>query len=199
MAEDPPQSWPEDEPQAEGRSHQPHGLGPLLWRRHVRHVGLGDGVVRRREAGEGAGEKEHGIRRGEGEEQVGGHAAGDRGEQHRPPAHPVGEAPQERREEELGEAVGGEEQADLDRRDVEPLGIERQQREDHPEADEVQEDGQEDRELSSPAHRSAWGVHKGGSVAALGSQVSRSPSASRLKAMMVRARAAPGKVATHQA
>src|SRR6185312_16784046 len=110
---------------------------------------------------------------------------------------PVRKAAQHWREHELRQAVGGEQQADLEGRRVEALGVERQQREDHPEADEVEQDGEEDGEPGSPSHRLAGSVHKRGSVAVLGSNVSRSPSASRLKARIVRARAAPGKVATH--
>ena len=84
-----------------------------------------------------------------------------RGQDHRPPAHAVREPAEERREQELGQAVGGEEQADLGGRGVQLLRVERQQGEEHPEPDEVEQDGQEDGQ-AGPAAGEARSLTKAG-------------------------------------
>jgi hypothetical protein len=97
-----------------------------------------------REAGEVARERV-------GEEPDRGHH--DRQEEERTPAVTVGEAAPDRREDELHRGVAGHEPADAIVRRAEPLGVERHDRDDHPEAEQVDEDDDEqDGERSAVPH-----------------------------------------------
>ena len=68
----------------------------------------------------------------------------DADEQHRAAAIAVGEAAQERRAEELRQGIDRDEKTDKGRSRPVGFGVKRQQRQDQPEAQQVNEDDQED-------------------------------------------------------
>ena len=93
------------------------------------------------------------LRARQGEDQVGDEGDRDAEHQHRPPPAPVGELAPQRRGGELGDGVDRHHQADLERRGTEVLGVDRQHRHDHQEADHVDEDGEHQRPEASEGDR----------------------------------------------
>ena len=78
--------------------------------------------------------------------------AGQAEDKHGTPAIPIGEIAERRRGDQLTQREGAKQQADDERRRAELLGVERQQGNDDPEPDEIDEDRQEDDE-KRPAQR----------------------------------------------
>src|SRR5262249_10819263 len=87
--------------------------------------------------------EQHREARGKCEEKVAGDGAGKREHQYRFAADPIGEAPQQRSENELHRRVGRQEQAELKLRRMKAFGIEREKRNDDTETHEIDEQDQE--------------------------------------------------------
>jgi hypothetical protein len=144
VAEDPPEGRPDDEAEPERRPDQPHALGALFRRRHVRNVGQRRGEVAPRRPVNDPGHEEQGQGVRHPHQEKPGRRPQHADEQDGPAADPVGQPPQERGAEHLHRRVNPQQPADDDRRGAEPLGIKRQDRDDDAEADEVEEDDAED-------------------------------------------------------
>ncbi len=150
---------PGDEPQGEGRPEQADPPGAEAGRGDVGDVAL-DG---RQIAGGQAGQETHGQR----DPQVGreGQAdeaqarAEDGAEQDRPPADAVGQTPPDRLGEEVADREGGEHPGHLPGGGVEGLGVERQDRHEDAEADQVHEHHQQQHQHGGPAGGGRLGVH----------------------------------------
>ena len=129
----------DDEAEPERGAEQAERLGAVLVGRHVGDVGArGRDVAARQAVDDPRGEQHREAVR---ERQH--HEADDGAEQaedqDRPAAPAVRQIAEQRRGEELAERERREQQADDDRRGAERLRVERQQRDDDPEADEVHE------------------------------------------------------------
>ena len=113
---------------------------------HVGDVGAGDGDVSTRQAVDDARREQHGEALRHRQHHEADDGADEAENEHGAPAEPVGQHPEHRRGNELCEGERGEEKADDDRRGAEGLRVERQQRDDDAEADEIDEDREEDDE-----------------------------------------------------
>jgi hypothetical protein len=135
--------------------------GAIGTSRHVGDRGLARGYV---QAGGGirdAREEEQRqprVLRGDREDHHGDAVAEEAREDDRPPAVAVGEPSEDRRRDRLGERERAEQEADHRRRSAHRLHVERQERDDDPEADHVEEDGDEDEEEDAGLHRATAGV-----------------------------------------
>ena len=140
----------------EGRADQRHAPTPLLDGGHVGDVGERRGDRAAEQPGRDARDEQHreGVRGRlrEREERVRHERAGQPDQEDGAPADPVGDPSPERREDELHGAEGGEQQAHGRLRRLVVLRVEREQRQDEPEAQQVDHHGQEDREQGGAAH-----------------------------------------------
>ena len=143
-ASSPPTAGPKTKPSPKAAPIMPMPLARPSGRGHVGHVGLGDGDVGGGGAGEEARHEQHREAGRQPVEQEGQRGHGDGDEQHRPSPHPVGEAPPDGREDELHEGVAGAEPAGGRLGGSQVLGVDRHHRDDHPEAEQVDEDDEEE-------------------------------------------------------
>jgi hypothetical protein len=138
----------QDEAQAKGRAQLPVALRPLLGRRDVGHVGVGDGDVGLHRAAEQPHDDQHPQRRGHGRDEEAQRQAGEADQQHAAAAEAVGQAAQDGRGEEVGDAEG-EGHRQLRQRVPRRRGREgahqrRQHRNDEADGDHVDQHGQQD-------------------------------------------------------
>ncbi len=142
--EDAAQHRPDDEAEAERRADHAHSPGALFGRRHVGDIGLRRGDVAGAGAGKGARGKQHPQPGGEGEPEIGQRRRRHARHQYRAPADTVAEPSPERRRHHRHQRIDGEQQRHLQRRGGEPLRVKRQQRDDQPEPDQVDENDEEE-------------------------------------------------------
>ena len=109
VAEQPADSGTRDEPEAERRADVAEALGAFLGRRDVGKVSAGRRERRTERTGDHAADGKQRERGSEREQHVVRGHADEREQQHGPPAVAVGQRPQERREQELHQRVGGRE------------------------------------------------------------------------------------------
>ena len=140
----------EHEAQAERHPDHAHALGAVRRGRHVGDVRLRGRDVGGEEARERARDEEEGQpapdARRAGVEEVRDRVAREREREDGLAADAVGEVAPHRREDELREGVGGDQQPGLERRGAVVGGVPREQRDDHPEPEQVDEDRQEHHE-----------------------------------------------------
>ena len=134
----------EDESQPERRAHQAHAAGAVLRRGDVGDVGLRGGNVRAGNAADDARDEQQHQRAGERERHVREAGAEQADQDDRLAADLVGPAAPDRREHELHQREARAQQPDRECGRAERLGVERQQRNDDAEAEQVDEDGNED-------------------------------------------------------
>ena len=126
-----------DEADAEGSAQEAEQAGPLATWRDVGHGCVSDRHARSRDAIDDAAGEEEGQRAGQ-PGQKGADRCADEGEdEHSLASDPVRDPAPHRREQQLGHRERGEHRADRERAGVEARGVEREQREDDAEADEV--------------------------------------------------------------
>ena len=147
----------EGEPEAEAETDETHAAGAPLGRRYVGDVRLRDRDVRGREAREDAGREQQDQRVGEAEQHHARGGGGDAGEQDRSAPDPVGEAPPDRDEQELHQRVHRARQGRDEVAGAEVTRHAREEGDDHPETQEIDEDGEEDRAERSFAHQGRRG------------------------------------------
>ena len=140
----PPIAGPKIEPQPEGGADDAHALRPVGGRGDVGGIGEGGGDVAGHGAGKGAGGEQRPEAVGKGQPDVRQGDAGQADHQDRAAADAVAQPSPQRCRQELGERVHRHQHADLGRRRMEVLAVERQQRDDQTEADEVDEDDEEE-------------------------------------------------------
>ncbi len=140
----PAECWADDEAEAERRTDQPHAAGALLGRRDVGDIGLRRRDVASADAGKGTGREQHPQFAGEAHPEIGERGRRHARHQHRPPSDPVAQPPPERRRDHRHQREHGHQDRHQLRRGAEALGIERQQRDDQPEPDEVDKDDEEE-------------------------------------------------------
>ena len=150
--ENPAERRPEDEAHAEGGADEAHPLGAVLFSRRVGDVRLRRSDVRAAGAGDHARDEQQREAVRDAEEKVAGAARGETDEQHRAAADPIGEPPPHRREEELHDRVDADDRADRHAAGAVLARIERQERDHHPEADQIDEDRDEEYEERGAAH-----------------------------------------------
>src|SRR5216684_4060375 len=121
-----------------------HALGARLGRRDVGDVGLRRREVARARAREQPRREQHPQRIGEAEPEIGGDRGDQAGEQHRPAPEPVAEPAEDGREEELRERIARHHPGDRGRRRAEMHAVEREQRDDDAEAEQIDEDDQKE-------------------------------------------------------
>src|SRR5690242_15002487 len=145
-AENAADCWSKNKPETKRRTDQAHAFRAVFLGGDVGDVGLRSRDVAAGDAVENATGEKHPECRGESEYEETDAGADDRKKQHRPPAVLVRQAAEYRREDQLHDRVGREEQSDRAWRGVEDraFGVERQHRNHNAEADEIDEDGGED-------------------------------------------------------
>ena len=139
----------EHEAGAERRSHAAEDRGAPLWRREVGDVGKGRGNAGRGDAGDQPANEQPRQRRRHRHQHIVRGEAEVREQDDRPPAEPVGEAAEHRREHELHQCPGRAEQAEdpcclrgvIGDKALDQLG---QDRHDQPEREHIEQDGDED-------------------------------------------------------
>ena len=132
------------ETKSERHTDKGEGAGTLLGLGHVTDVSLGDAEVTGGRAVDGASEKKHPDVRGECEQQEAGEGSGLADEQQRAAAHAIGELAEDGSRDQLADSINRDELTDRGRRCAEALGIERQQRQNDGEAENVDHDDEED-------------------------------------------------------
>ena len=156
LHQDAAQGRPQDEPEAKRRADQPVRARAVLRLRDIGDVGARGRDVAARQAVDDARQKQHRHAVSEREHRKADDRAGQAEDQHRPPAVAVRQLAERRRGGELADREHREQQTDHDRRGAEGFRVERQQRDDDPEADQVDEDGEENDEERAGHRMSAF-------------------------------------------
>ena len=157
-AEQSAERGPEDEAGAERRADLAEHRRALLRRRDVGDVGKRGRDARRGDAGDHPADEQPAQRRRQRHQHIVERQAKIRQQHHRPPAEPVRQAAEDRREEKLHQRPGGAEQAEDPRR-ARGVVVDktfhqfRQDRHDHAERQHVEQDGDEDERHRRAAHR----------------------------------------------
>jgi hypothetical protein len=140
------QRRPEHETETERGADEPVRAGAIFRFRDVGDVGARRGDVSARQPVDDAREKEHREAVREREHHEADDGTGETEDEHRPPAVPVGQIAEDGRRDKLTDREDRKEQPDLERRGAERLRVKRKQRDDDPEADQVDENRQKDDE-----------------------------------------------------
>ena len=147
----------DEEADAEGDADHGEGAGAFLRRGDVGDVRLRDREVAGGEAVDDAGEEDDGQIRRPGEDEEAGEGADLAGSEHRLAADAIGELAEDGAGDQLAERVGADEQADHGGAGVEMLGVEREQRQHHGEAEDVHHHDEENcQERRLHRARSLW-------------------------------------------
>ena len=148
---------PDDEAEAERRTEDAERLRAVALGRDVGDIGPRRRDVATREPVDDPRREQHheAVRQRQHDEAD--HRAEQAEDEHRSPSVAIGHVAEQRRRDELAERERREEQADHERRRAERLGIEGQQRDDDPEADEIDEDREEDDEEGA-RHGDYWTI-----------------------------------------
>ena len=147
----------EREPQSEPEPDEAHAARAPLGRRDVGDVSLGHGDVCGRQPREDARREQQHQGVGEPEQDHAGRRGGDAGEEDGPAPQPIRQPSPHRDEQELHQGVhrAGQGRDEVARAQV--AGHPREKRDDHPEAEEIEEDGEEDGAEGSFAHQDSQG------------------------------------------
>ena len=138
------QCRPCDETEAEGRADESICARAIFRFRDVRHVRARRRDVAARQAVDDPRSKQHRDAVRDGKHHEADHGAGQAEDQDRPAAVAIRQVAERGRRRELTERKHREQQADDERRGAKGLGVERQQRDDDPEADEIHKNCQKD-------------------------------------------------------
>ncbi len=138
------QCRPHGEAEAEGGADHAHALGAALGRRHVGDISLRRRNVPCPRAGQEPRAEQHPQLPREAEPDIGQDRAGKAHQQHRAPADAIRDAPQDRRRDELRQRIGRHQHRHRESRGVVAQRVIRQQRDDHAEADEIDEDDEKE-------------------------------------------------------
>jgi hypothetical protein len=137
----------ENESHPECCSDDPHPFGAILGRGLVGDVGLRRSDIRAARARNDTRQKQDREAAREGEKKVSGAARGEADQNHRTPSDAVGHPPPHRREEELHDRVDADHHPHRRAAGAVFARVKREERDDHPEADQIDENGEEqDRE-----------------------------------------------------
>lgn len=138
-----------DQADAEGTADQAHAAGALLGRGTVGDDGASDPDLAAADAGDNAGKKDRQEAVGKGQPDIADHAERHAAEENRAPADPVRQAAQRRGRQELGNREYRRQHCHREGRGAVMGGVERQQRQDQAETDQVDHNGeQQDRQHS---------------------------------------------------
>ena len=146
VREQPGETGTDDKSKAEGGAQKAKCLRSLVRLGDIGDVRAGDRDVSARQSVDDARRKQHRQALRNREHGEADHRADEAEDQDRAPPEPIGECAEHGRGHELREGKRGEEKADDYRRRTERLCVERQQRNDDAEADEIDEDREEDDE-----------------------------------------------------
>ena len=144
--EDPTQSGPENETEAECSTNQSVCARAILGLGDVGDIGACRRDIAARQAVDDPGQEQHRDAVGHRKHHEANDCTQQAEDQDRAAAVPIRPVAEHRRGQQLADREHREQQADDERRRAKRLGIERQQRDDDPEADQVDEDGQKDDE-----------------------------------------------------
>jgi len=132
---------PEDEAHPKRRADDPHPFRAIFRRGLVGDVSLRGTDIRAARTGHDARQKKDREAARKGEQKVAGATRGQADQDHRTPPDAVGHPTPHRREEELHDRVDADHHADRRPAGAVFTRVEREERDDHPEADQIDEDG----------------------------------------------------------